>query len=125
MSCTIEKLDSHTIQGAARWTVAAGVLHDTWQFGCTRTSALCVLVLLGLSSLFLVLGSWAIGRDGALEFSSLSNTLALFALVILFGDLRAVVCVRVGETLLLAGGFVGALGLAAGIGLSPLAQSMS
>jgi hypothetical protein len=73
--------------------------------------------LLGFSSLFLVLGSWAVGRDSALEFGSLSDTLALFALVILFGDLRAVVCVGVGETLLLAGGFVGALRLAAGIGL--------
>jgi hypothetical protein len=111
-------LDSHTIQGAARWTVAARVLQNTGYFESTSDDiALFVLVHLGFATLLLVLGTRTVGGDGALELRSLGNTLALLALLVLLGDFRAVVCIAVGEALLLAGGLVGALGLAAWVRL--------
>tara|TARA_R110002003_G_scaffold109_5_gene9149 strand:- start:10084 stop:10323 length:240 start_codon:yes stop_codon:yes gene_type:complete len=77
---------------------------------------------LGLSALLLVLGAWTVSGDGSLELRSLSDTLALLALLVLLGDLGAVVGVAVGEAFLLAGGLVGALGLAAGVRLAVLVE---
>jgi hypothetical protein len=98
--------------------VAAKALWNTGCFeGAARQTALRVLVNLGLASLLLVLGSRSFGGNRALELCRLSNTLALLALSVLLGDLRAVMCIAVGETFLLARRFVGALRLTASIGL--------
>lgn len=86
--------------------------------GTTRRYDLCVLVLLGLSTLLLVLRAWTLSGDGSLQLSGFGNTLALFALLFLLGDLRGVVGVVIGESLLLARHLVLALGFVlAGVGL--------
>jgi hypothetical protein len=77
----MEVFKSHTIQDAARWTVAAkGLLNTEWCKGSAGVFALRVVILLGLSSLLLVLRSGAVGGDGALDLGGLSDTLALLAL---------------------------------------------
>jgi hypothetical protein len=83
---------------------------------------LCVLVHLRLSTLLLVLRAWTISRDSSLQLSGFGNALALLALLWVLGDLRGVVSVVVGQSPLLAGGLVRALGLVlARIGLYWLA----
>jgi hypothetical protein len=94
------------------------MLRDTWCFeGTVTVIALRVLVNLCFAALLLVLRSRSLGGNRALELRGLSNALALLALVGLLGDLRAVVCIAVGETLLLARGLIEALGLTARVGL--------
>lgn len=85
--------------------------------GTDRTRCSCVLVRLGLSALLLVLGAWPICRHGTLKLRGLSNTLALLALGLVFGNSCAVVGIGIRQAFLLAGRLVGALGLAAGIRL--------
>jgi hypothetical protein len=98
--------------------VAARVLRDTGFFvSIVMATALRVLVDLSLAALLLVLCSRSLGGNGTLELRGLSNALALLALAVLLGNLRAVVCIAIGEALLLARSLVEALGLAAGIGL--------
>jgi hypothetical protein len=90
--------------------------------GTGRGYNLCVLVQLGLSTLLFVLGAWTLGGNRSLQLSGFGNALALLALLFLLGDLRGVVGVVVGQSLLLARRLVLALGFVlAGIGLHQLA----
>lgn len=84
---------------------------------CKWSSSSLVLVHDGLAALLLVLGTRSVGRDGALELSSLSDTLALLGLLGLLGDLGRVVGLVVGQALLLSRHLVEALGLLVASGL--------
>lgn len=88
-----------------------------WSEGCISRQHLGVLVSLGLTTLLLVLSSGSVGGDSTLELSSLSNALALLRLLVMLGNLRAVVGVIVGHSLLLARHLVEALRLLAWVGL--------
>lgn len=94
------------------YKVVRGEGRDRGGVTCLR-----VLVDLGLASLLFIFCARSLGRDGALELGCLSDALALLTLVVLLGNLRAVVGVGVGEALLLARCLVEALCLAAWVGL--------
>jgi hypothetical protein len=76
-----------------------------------------LLLHLSLASLLLVLRTRTVSRHGTLEFGSFSNTFTLLAHPWLLGDLRAMVSVAIGKTLLLSRHVVEAPGLSTRIGL--------